>query len=163
MSEVFLFYHAESPFSNFHPAKYNLDGITFTCAEQGMMFSKAALFYDTMIAKAILDETEPKVFKALGRKVSNFNDVEWKKHRENIVYRQVFAKFSQNPALSDALLATGDKILAEASPRDVVWGIGYSSSNPKAYNPSLWRGSNLLGKILMRVREDLRKQIETQV
>jgi ribA/ribD-fused uncharacterized protein len=80
------------------------------------------------------------------------------KNRENIVYRQVFAKFSQNPDLAAILLATGDKILAEASPRDVVWGIGYSSSNPKAYDLSLRRRTNLLGKILMKVREDLKKQ-----
>ena len=36
-------------------------------------------------------------------------------------------------------------------------GIGLAASDPRAQNPSQWRGTNLLGKCLMRARDELRK------
>lgn len=72
------------------------------------------------------------------------------------------AKFSQNREMRRVLLETGDKILAEASPRDCVWGIGLGSGNPRARDPSNWRGRNLLGKALMRVREIIREEEEKE-
>jgi len=55
------------------------------------------------------------------------------------------------------LLATGNTILAEASPYDCKWGIGLSADDPRARNPAEWRGGNLLGEVLMEVREELLK------
>jgi len=49
-------------------------------------------------------------------------------------------------------------ILAEASPTDTRWGIGMKSTDPGAHNPSNWKGQNLLGMVLMRVREQLRQE-----
>lgn len=47
--------------------------------------------------------------------------------------------------------------MAEASPRDCLWGIGLGHANPKAQNRATWRGKNLLGFILTEVRNDLMK------
>jgi ribA/ribD-fused uncharacterized protein len=46
-------------------------------------------------------------------------------------------------------------VLVEASPVDPVWGIGLSRDDPAAAEPSRWRGLNLLGFALMRVRDEL--------
>jgi ribA/ribD-fused uncharacterized protein len=54
------------------------------------------------------------------------------------------------------LLGTGEQVLVEASPRDVVWGIGLGASNPAARDPRRWRGKNLLGFALMEARARLR-------
>jgi hypothetical protein len=35
------FFGKDSPFSNFHPARFTLDGITYSCSEQYMMYQKA--------------------------------------------------------------------------------------------------------------------------
>lgn len=56
------------------------------------------------------------------------------------------------------LLSTGDKILAEASPYDTIWGIGLEASDFDSTHPDRWPGKNLLGKVLMRVREELKTQ-----
>lgn len=48
--------------------------------------------------------------------------------------------------------------MAEASPRDCLWGIGLGASNEKAWNVRSWRGRNLLGFTLMDVRETLMRQ-----
>lgn len=155
--EILLFYKTSSPFSQFHHANYIYNGISFCCAEQGMMYEKAKLFGDIETANSILTMRNPKNIKALGRKVKNFDDKMWNDKKKSIVYAHNVEKFRQNKHLKDALLETGKKILAEASPYDRVWGIGLASSDERAMNPFLWQGSNLLGKILMDVRAYLRE------
>jgi ribA/ribD-fused uncharacterized protein len=54
-------------------------------------------------------------------------------------------KFSAHPSLRECLLATGDRVLVEASPLDPVWGIGLAADDPQAQDPAQWRGRNLLG------------------
>ena len=48
------------------------------------------------------------------------------------------------------LLATGKRVIVEASPSDKIWGIGRSVEEAQRGMP--WRGSNLLGEALMHVR-----------
>jgi ribA/ribD-fused uncharacterized protein len=74
----------------------------------------------------------------------------------SIVLNGNYHKFAQNKEMREALLATGDKILVEASPLDTVWAIGYSEKNPNAANPAHWRGLNLLGFALMEVRDEIK-------
>ena len=59
--------------------------------------------------------------------------------------------------LQKILLDTGNKIIAEASPYDKIWGVGMAATNPNIKNPAKWNGLNLLGQVLMNVREDLVK------
>ena len=57
----------------------------------------------------------------------------------------VRAKFDQHPDLAQKLLATGDEELVEGNDwGDIYWGV-YKG-----------HGKNMLGKILMRVRAELR-------
>jgi ribA/ribD-fused uncharacterized protein len=150
-----FFFRPEAPFSQWHPSRFELDGHAFDCAEQYMMYGKAILFGDAEIAAEILAATSPKAQKALGRKVRNFDDVIWKARREQIVAQGSRAKFTQNAPLRQALLETAGTELVEASPYDRIWGIGLGATDPRAEDPSQWRGQNLLGKILTRLRDEL--------
>lgn len=125
------------------------------CAEQYMMHGKAIVFGDREIAEQILAATQPKAQKALGRKVRNFDDVIWKRNREAIVLAGNRLKFTQNEHLKAALIATRGTTLVEASPRDRIWGIGLGAKDPRAQNEATWKGQNLLGKILTKLREEL--------
>jgi ribA/ribD-fused uncharacterized protein len=145
-------------FSNWYPASFTLDGVQFNCAEKYMMYMKAKTFNDDNSAALILQTKDPGVQKALGRKVANFDPVAWDKVREDVVYHGCLAKYTQNPSLKEEMLKTGDMILVEASPYDKIWGIGLSENHPDAADESKWQGQNLLGKVLMRVRDTLRNQ-----
>lgn len=139
-------------FSNWYPATFSVDNITFNCAEQYMMYMKAKTFGDAVSADLILQAKDPMVQKKLGRSVANFNEAEWDKVKENIVFNACFAKYSQNSDLFTELVNTKELILVEASPYDKIWGIGMAADHPDATNESKWQGQNLLGKALMKVR-----------
>ena len=64
------------------------------------------------------------------------------------------AKFSQNHDLLKALIETGTKAIGEAS-RDPLWGIGKSLDHPNVLDKDDWQGENILGNVLMNVREQL--------
>lgn len=152
-----FFWRANSPFSNWHKAKFIEDGIEYNCTEQYMMYKKAVLFGDTITANKILQEKFPGEQKRLGRTVKNFNDTVWKENCMNIVYEGNKLKFLQNPRLLEELLKTEGMTLVEASPYDTIWGIGMSEEEAKLVDESQWRGSNLLGKVLTKLRDDLLK------
>ena len=61
----------------------------------------------------------------------------------------------KNEKLKAFLLNTGIKILVEASPYDKIWGIGLSADQENIENPLTWNGENLLGFVLMEVRDSL--------
>lgn len=155
MSQFTFFFTEASPFSQWYPCRFVDAGIEFNCAEQYMMHGKALLFDDADVAAEILAAAHPRQHKALGRKVKHFDDSAWKRERVAIVSAGNRAKFTQTPALLEALLATKGTTLVEASPYDKIWGIGLAATDPRAEDPAQWKGQNLLGKILTDLRDEL--------
>jgi len=128
-----------------------------------MMYQKALLFNDMDVAVAILNADTPGEQKKLGRMVSNFDTAVWNKHCLDIVFRGNMAKFSQNKKMYDAIMCPkfAGKEFVEASPVDSIWGIGLDEAKARRIDPSQWRGKNLLGKTLTRVRDELQAQAES--
>jgi len=79
----------------------------------------------------------------LGQKVTLRPD--WDTARDVVMKECLVAKFLQHKDIRDQLLATGDEELIEDSPIDYYWGCGKDGS-----------GKNMLGKLLMEVREELK-------
>lgn len=144
--------------SNWYLSEFTVDGIKFSSMEQYMMYEKALLFQDQEAAEKILQTDNVADIKALGRSVQHFDDKIWIKVREEIVYKGVREKFRQNPELAEKLERTGEEIIAECAVKDRIWGIGLSMEDENRLCIDKWRGQNLLGRILMRVREDIRNQ-----
>ena len=120
------------------------------------MWLKAMHFGDEATAKKILRETNPKIIKSLGRKVSGYDDDEWAKHRENAMFQACYAKFTRNKKAHDFMMSLPcNKLFVEASPYDTIWGIGWEENHPNAAVPDAWRGRNLLGNVFNRVRATL--------
>ncbi len=144
------------PFSQWQRAGFELDGVTFNTAEQAMMHGKAMLFGDSEVAAKILAAPDPGKQKALGRQVRGFDEAVWDAGKVAIVRRANMAKFGQNRGLRRKLFQTGRRALVEASPMDVVWGIGLDAATARETPPDDWPGQNLLGRVLTEVREALR-------
>lgn len=141
--------------SQWWPADFIIDGITYRTAEHFMMAEKARLFGDTETAERIIAVGHPEEAERLGRQIRGFDDATWERERFEIVVRGNVAKFGQNEDLLEFLLKTKERVLVEASPRDRVWGIGIGHDNENAERPRYWRGRNLLGFALMEARARL--------
>lgn len=146
------------------------NGVQFNSCEQYMMYNKAILMKDYNSAKNILKynvynpnlNTESKIdyksmskIKMIGRKIANFDQDLWDKHKFDIVVQGNMYKFTQNLELKNILLNTQNKILVEAASYDKIWGIGLNEKDALKVDPKLWwaSGENLLGKALMEVRK----------
>ena len=92
--------------------------------------------------------------KRLGRGVQGFVEEVWQAHLLTIAAEVTRQKFCTAQTV-EALRGTGTAVIAEAAPRDCVWGIGFGRQNPKAMDPRAWRGTNVLGWGLMMAREGL--------
>ena len=146
------------PFSNWHKAPFTLNGINYYNTEQHMMANKAKVFNDKEIYNKIMQTSDPEIAKGLGRSVKGFKGEIWDQYKIDIVREGNLAKFKQNITLGEYLKNTNDDIIVEASPYDRIWGIGLGKYNSNAKDPFKWKGENLLGFILMEVREILQNE-----
>ena len=159
MGTIIRFYdpHKENGYlSNWFISPFTYAGKQYFSCEQYLMEQKALTFGDDEIAEKIMKSKNLSEIKKLGRQVARYNENLWKTIRPQVMRRGLRAKFQQNPELLIALLGTGNAILAECAPRDNIWGIGLGVDDPRVAETKEWRGRNLLGRALMRVREDLR-------
>lgn len=148
-------------FSNWYRRKFVIDDFEYLFVEQYMMAQKAKLFHDSERYTAILRSTQPWECKDLGKQVKPFDSNAWNAVKYDVVKTANRAKYEQNPDLKAKLLDTGDAILAEASPKDTIWGIGLDAVTAAETNPSEWSGQNLLGRILMELRSEFaEKKVE---
>lgn len=143
-------------FSQWWASSFEINGINYPSAEFYMMAEKARLFNDDSMLNRILLCSNPGAAKKYGREIRNFNEDVWNQNRFDIVVRGNKAKFEQNEELKQFLLNTKDRIIVEASPVDKIWGIGLSEDDKHCENPEKWKGLNLLGFALMKVRYLLR-------
>jgi len=151
-----FFWKNRSPFSQWYPSKFvDTYGMEFCRAEQYMMYSKAMLFKDEATAKKIMATTDPKEQKDLGRQVANFKPVIWDHYCCDVVRAGNWFKFTQNEKCREALMATGDSLLVEASPYDKIWGIGFDEEHALD-NINYW-GKNYLGECLTQIRDWIRE------
>lgn len=147
-------------FSQWYDSTFKIDGVEYNNCEQYMMAEKARFFKDWDILKNILNEKSPKKQKAFGRKVKGFDSNAWDKVKKEIVFKGNYHKFTQNSVLMKELLKTDGKLLVEASPYDTIWGIGMDSHHPDILESTKWKGQNLLGIILVRVRNLIKDELE---
>jgi len=84
------------------------------------MHRKAREMGDHETALKILAALTPRQAKQLGRDIKNFSEQRWSRAREGAMQDALRLKVDQHPLLREALLQTGDALIAEASPFDHV-------------------------------------------
>ena len=158
-----LFFYSGTIYSNFHwtENQFRYRDMSVSSSEVAFMLAKALFFGDSETAAKIANAKSSFDAKALGRQVRGYVDREWECVRLGMMQHVLLAKFGQNPEWAAQLKATGNRILVEASPVDLVWGAGLDEAaclkhdqNSSFVGASLtWPGRNLLGKALMTVRD----------
>lgn len=125
--------------SNFYMAPVSYNGLSYTNNEAAFQAQKTT----TQVIRILkFLNAGPSEAKAAGRKIDLRPD--WEEVKSQVMYEIVQAKFTQNPDLKEKLLATGDEHLEEGNTwGDTTWGTVDGV------------GENRLGKILMKVREEL--------
>jgi N-glycosidase YbiA len=127
--------------SNFYPATVEFEGITYPTVEHAYQSAKTL---DMAERKRIAALATPSDAKREGRKLKLRDD--WETAKFDVMERCVRYKFTHDASLREKLLATGDAILEEGNDwGDQVWGLVDGV------------GENRLGKILMKVRAELRE------
>lgn len=142
-------------FSNFFPCQFWLEGKSWTTSEKYFMWKKAVTFGDNETAEKIIKLDSPREIKKLGRQVKNFSSEVWDKVKVDIMYAGVNAKFTQDAECNDCIKEFQNQKFVEGSPDDTIWGVGIHYQDENVFDESKWRGQNLLGNILTRVRDEI--------
>ena len=133
--------------SNFWKAPQEISGRTYFCNEQWYVMNKCEDFHDE-----IMSATTPAEVKRLGRKCKMREN--WDNIKISVMRVGLNAKFTQNPDLKKKLLDTGNSILEEGN----QWGDFYWGCNLDTKKGEIGKGKNHLGRLLMKLREELRKE-----
>jgi len=127
-------------FSNFSCHSFQVDGTPWRTVEH---YFQAMKFPGTEHEDAVRLAPAPMDAKKLGQ--TGPLRADWEEVKDDVMRRAVRAKFEQNPDIRAILLGTGDEELIEDAPNDAYWGCGAEGT-----------GKNMLGKILMEIRGELR-------
>lgn len=129
-------------FSNFAPYPITLKEKVWPTSEH---YFQAQKFAETEHEEAIRLAKSPLVAARMGRSRQRPLRGDWDEVKDAVMLAALRAKFTQHADLRETLLATGDVLIVEHRARDTYWGDGPDGSGP-----------NMLGLLLMRVREELR-------
>ena len=146
MSIINCFEGEHSFLSNFAHRPIVIKGKTWVTVEH---IFQAAKTLDEDIREQIRLAPTPEIAKQMGRKVQIRSD--WEEIKEQVMLKCIRLKFRLSPGLKEKLLRTEDAVLIEGNKwHDNVWGDCRCSKCQEI------KGENLLGQILMQVREELR-------
>jgi ribA/ribD-fused uncharacterized protein len=148
--ELFMtiyFYEINAPygcFSNFSLHPIQIEGLDWSTVEHFYQASKLVGTPDEELIAAIRCAHTPSEAAALGRVPHRHIRADWAVAKKQVMWQGVLTKFLSHTDIQAILLATGEEQIVENSPSDYYWGCGKDG-----------RGRNELGKLLMKVRQEL--------
>lgn len=135
--------------SNFAAYPISLDGKRWPTTEH---YFQAQKFHAPKLRERIRRAKSPMLAARMGRDRKLPLRRDWESAKVEIMTRALRAKFEQHAELAELLLDTGEATLVEHTTNDSYWGDGGDGS-----------GKNMLGRLLMRVREELRSELALRV
>ena len=126
--------------SNFYLSEVEYNGLFFQNAEAAFQSSKIK----SKNIRKKFSKMNPIQAKLVGEKIEATTE-NWEELKFDIMEKICYNKFTSNKVLKNKLLETKDKELINNNTRgDTIWGISNGV------------GENHLGKILMKIREELK-------
>jgi ribA/ribD-fused uncharacterized protein len=130
-------------FSNVAPYPVRMDGKLWPTSEH---YFQAQKFEDAEHQESIRQAKSPMIAARMGRDLKKPFRRDWESVKVVIMRKVVRAKFSQHDDIHQVLLSTGNAKIVEHTENDSYWGDGGDGS-----------GKNMLGRIVMEVREELKR------
>jgi len=147
MTDVIEFYSVSDEYgclSNFAPYPIRVKGKVWPTSEH---YFQAQKFARTPVEKNIRKAKAPKIAFRMGNDRKKKIRRDWESVKVAVMREAVGAKFDQHEDLRKILLSTGTAKIIERSESDDYWGDGGDG-----------HGRNMLGRILMEVREELKNR-----
>ena len=129
--------------SNFWPSKIKFDGYEYDSVEAAYHSAKN----NSKEWKEFCAKNDSSSIKKAGQEISLRDD--WEDVKVDIMEKLIRLKFNDNQELKQKLLETGDMVIEEGNEwGDVFWGVDLKTKE----------GKNILGKIIMKVREEIKNK-----
>lgn len=155
MNEIHFYRSNEKPygaFSNLYKREVVLEGVTYPTAEHAYQAGKAR---KEEVKKWLLSAPTPALVAMAAHGLYAWDIVpKWSEIKFDRMRRVLKAKFTQHDDLRGLLLSTGDARLVESARTDNAVNRLWGEVNGK--------GSNMLGVMLMELREELMDTTEVQ-
>lgn len=131
--------------ANYSNHGFKKNGVFYKTAEH---YYQSEKFDDEKIKNKILNAPTPKIASNIGRDRSNIRKDNFKNVKLEVMYEGILEKFRQNREIAYKLIETRNQEIVEATIDEYYWGIGKTKE-----------GQNHIGKILVKVREQIKKEI----
>ncbi len=132
-------------FSNFSPhGFYDNEGKFWKTSEH---YFQAKKFLRLDLQEQVRQAVGPRKAAEIGRDRSLPLRDDWEEIKNSVMKEALIYKFCQHEDIKEILLFTNDAEIIEDSPIDYYWGCGADGT-----------GKNMLGKLLVEVREILKKK-----
>jgi N-glycosidase YbiA len=145
MKQTIRFYSTKDEygcFSNFAPYPIEVDGQLWPTSEH---YFQAQKFEDADYREKIRTTKSAMIAARLGRSRKVPIKANWNAIKDDVMRKAVQAKFAQHAELQAVLLSTGNAEIIEHTTNDRYWGDGGDGT-----------GKNMLGHILMQVRDEIK-------
>lgn len=144
--------------SNDYPCIFTVQGVTFSSITQYYVYMEAKTYCDESTAEKVLKTEDIDKIMELRRQIRISDTNLWHGVKQILLYEGLIAKFENNRGLKDKLIATSGSILVATLNFDSELGNGNSIHNADMQRLDettkiSWRGQNLLGYTLMKVRD----------
>ena len=148
-SKAIKFYNRDEPyyeFTNFYRAPVDIDGQCWPSTEH---YFQAQKFVGTPYSEVIRGLSSAREAFQMSRDptVSRWRRSDWDSVKDDVMLKALRCKFAQHPNLMKKLWETGDRELIEHTTNDSYWADGGGGG----------KGLNKLGKLLMKVRDEIVK------
>lgn len=134
-------------FSNFSEYPITINDQVYKTNEHYFQAQKFAIT-ELSYARQIQQASSPAEARRMGRSREYGLRSDWEEVKDSIMRIAVITKFHTHKGIQEILLSTGTEEIIEANPYDYYWGEGAKRN-----------GKNMLGRILMEIRDVLRAEL----
>lgn len=151
---ILPFFSNKHVLSNHYPCAFSIDGQSYTSTEQYLFHQKALKVGDNGAAKLVLMTENAADAKKVGERIEWNEGIHghWMKFASDKLYEGNQKKYEHNQELRKYLFDTAPKSLVEANPYDSRWGVGLHHNDPDIYDKTKWKGKNVFGLLLTKLR-----------